>query len=136
MTDARRKRIVNRRMAERTLHAERLQAIAVEVSGDADDGVRFQERQRIGWIVEIDRSRLDSRGDSRRHRVHVDLEADAQRELRADAGADASVLRTGYRVRHLQNEVNRFRSEKRSALRARSFAWRPLGCSRRAPYQD
>ena len=62
--------------------------VGVEEAGDADDRVQLEQRERGRRVVEIDLARLDAAATSRPgKRVGVDLEADRQRGLRADARA-------------------------------------------------
>src|SRR5207248_2466385 len=96
LADAGRERIVDGRVAERALDADRLQSGgAGEEAGDADDGVQLQQRQRRRRIVQVDGSRLDAGRDVGGHRICVDLQADGQRRLRADARTDAAVRAPG-----------------------------------------
>src|SRR3954467_5608994 len=63
---------------------------AVEEASDADDGVQLQQRKRRLRAVQIDLARADCRCDPARDLGRVDLQADRERELRADAAPDAS----------------------------------------------
>src|SRR4030095_6610149 len=61
----------------------------------ADHRVELEQRQRRRRVVEIHRALLDLVGERRGQGLAVDLQTDAERRLRADTAADATVLVTG-----------------------------------------
>src|SRR5262249_26451758 len=90
VTDSRREGIVDGRMTERALNADRAQRAApVEKARYTDDRVEFDQCQRDGRVVRIHQA-LAQLPQHRRERVEVHLETDRERGLRADAAADAA----------------------------------------------
>src|SRR5262249_10537567 len=68
-------------------------AALVEEAGHPDDGVELQQRERGGRVVEVDPAALERLAETPGQGVEVDLETDGERRRRADAGAQAAVLR-------------------------------------------
>ena len=92
LADAWRERAVDGRVAERALNAHRLEAaVGIGKSRDADHCVQLEKGDRRGRVFQVDFPGLELLLQSVRERVHVHLEADVQRGLRRDAGADAAV---------------------------------------------
>src|SRR6185295_12246774 len=93
LADARRKGIVDLRVAQRALRAERLDlARLIEFAGQTHYRVQLEQRKRSRWIVEVNLARLDLPLQVLRQRVRVDLQTYRERGLRAHSGADAAVL--------------------------------------------
>ncbi len=91
VTDARRERVVHRRMAEGALDAEGAQSsLAVGEPRHADDRVRGQESHGDGGIVEVHLVGLQRIDGCLGQRVDVDLQPHRERGLRADAGTHAA----------------------------------------------
>src|SRR5439155_20462256 len=92
--DTRRQRIVHRRMAEGALDANRSETpTVVEEPGDSDDGVELEERQRRGRVVEVHLPILQLTAELPGKSFRIDLQADAQRCLRAHARTDTPEAR-------------------------------------------
>src|SRR2546426_342371 len=86
-------------MTERALDAHGPQVAAfVEDAGHSHYGVELQERHRRGRVVEIDLAGLQLLDQGGWQGVDVHLQADGERGLRADAGADAAVPLAGDRL--------------------------------------
>src|SRR5690606_16225160 len=91
--------IVHGAVAQRTSDTDRLEAAGiVEEAAHADDRVERQERQRHGGIAQIDTSAPQGLHELRRERIDVDLQAQPEGRLRADARADAAVIASGDRL--------------------------------------
>ena len=102
-TDAGGEGVVDHGVAGRTGETHRRQpATAVEEALDADDGIQLQQRQRHRRVVQVDLAGLDRGRRLLRDRRRVDLEPGGQRGFRAEARADAAVLRAGDRAMQLQ----------------------------------
>ena len=96
MADAGRQRIVDVGVAQRTLNADRTQVAGrVESTRQADDGIEPEQRERRAGIVEVDLAGAQLVDQRPGQRVGVDLQADGQRQRRADARADAAILLAG-----------------------------------------
>jgi hypothetical protein len=101
--DAGRQRIVDRRMAEGALDADGAKAPSViEEPGQSDDRIQLEKRQRRRWIVEVHLAVLQLTAELAGERIGIDLQADAQCGLRADARADAAEARPLDRLMELE----------------------------------
>src|SRR6185295_12237589 len=90
--DARAEGVVDGRMAQSAGDADGLHLPALlEEALDADDGVELEERDRGRRIIHVHFVLLDLRDQLVGKRLAVDLEADRQRDLRADGRLDRAV---------------------------------------------
>jgi len=89
--DARRDRIVDRRMTQRALDADGAEAAArIAVAGEAHHGLGVEQRQRHRRIVEVDASMPDGVQDVGRERLGVDLQPHGERRRRAHTRTDTA----------------------------------------------
>jgi hypothetical protein len=103
LADAGGERVVDVRVAERALDAERLDPPGrVELAGHSHHGVQLEERKGRRGIVEVHLARLDLRDELRRQGFRIHLEPDRKRGLRAYASAEAAVFFTGDGLVQLQ----------------------------------
>src|SRR5579863_6388759 len=86
-----RKRIVDRRVTERALYAERLQCAGrIKNSGNAEHRVQFEERKRYRRVVEIDLPLQEPLQQAGRQRIGVHFQANSESGLRTHSGAHSS----------------------------------------------
>ena len=97
MTNSGGQRIVHRGVAESALYADRFEVIAVKDTGDADDRIEAQQIKRDRRIIEIHLTVLQRGYDIVRQRIDINLEANLQCRLRAQALAHSAELFTFYR---------------------------------------
>src|SRR5262249_59130649 len=89
-------RIVDRRVTQRALDADRRETLrVVEEPGDAHNAVQPQQIERRGWRVEVGATPGDGIAYGLRQRVDVDLESQPKRRARREARADAACAVTG-----------------------------------------
>jgi hypothetical protein len=79
VADARRERIIHRRVTQRALDAHGGDAsLLVEESGDADDGIELEQLERRRRIAEVDLAARDRPLQPTRQSVDVDLQSDSE----------------------------------------------------------
>jgi hypothetical protein len=93
--DAERELVVDRRVTERALDADRTQPSALEESRQADDGLQPEQGERRGGIVEVHVAAAKLPHEIGRQPVEIDLEPHRKRRTRAHSRADAAELRSG-----------------------------------------
>src|SRR5262249_33907991 len=99
MADAGREGIVDRRMAERALDADRREApTGVEAPGHPDPGVELEECKLGRRVVQVALTPLELLAEASRQRVEVDLQADAECSRWTEARPDTAVLCAGDRL--------------------------------------
>src|SRR5262249_26619429 len=103
MADAGGEGIVDRRMAERALDADRREVpTGVEATGHPDHRVELEQCQRGRRVVQVDLTPLELLAEASRQRVEVDLQADAECGGWTEARPDTAVLRAGDRLVEVQ----------------------------------
>src|SRR5579864_284995 len=93
MSDPRSKRIVYARMAEGALNPHRANLpVFVKEAGDSDNRIQFQERQRRGWIVQVNFAGFELLYQRFRQSICVHFQADREGGLGAYPAADTAIL--------------------------------------------